>query len=223
MKTQISFAFLTSALVGGLLSSCYVAEPAFECTPATTEFAGKYTLVSGTMGGSCTMYPGDIFRIQKYQAPAATSATIAVLASRMSAVTRAKVGDVITGSGVFARVDPTDPNAAKESARGPLAGIAADAKGVCSATLTAGEENFPAVTVHTKDFAKDGGVKSYAKTHIKYDWKNHVPVILQTYERQMHALMRDPARDTLCATCAFKDSSCPDHVEPSHTESGNAG
>ena len=168
MKTQIGFAFLTSALVGGLLSSCYVAQPAFECTPATTTFAGKYTLVMGTAGGACAMLPGDNFRIQKYQAPGATSATIAVLASGMGAVTRAKHAD----TGAFVRIDPTDPNYSKESARGPLAGIAADSNGVCTATLAPAEQTFPAVQQHTKDFLKDGGVKNLPATHIKYEWKN---------------------------------------------------
>ncbi len=172
MKTKISFAFLTSALVGGLLSSCYVPEPAFECTPATTEFAGHYTLVSGTAGGACTMYSGDLFRVQKYQAPGASSASIAVLATNMGKVTRVKNGDVLTGTGVFARVDPSDPNYAKESARGPLSSIAADSKGVCSATLAPADQNLPAVSVHTADFPKDGGVKNLPATHIKYDWKN---------------------------------------------------
>ena len=170
MKTQISFAFLTAALVGGLLSSCYVAQPAFECSPATTTFAGKYTLVTGTEGGACAGLAGENFRIQKYQAPGATSATVAVLASGMGAVTRVKNLDV-TG-GPFIRIDPTDPNYTKESARGPLAGIAADTNGVCSATLAPGEQTYPAIQQHTKDFPKDGGVKDLPATHIKYEWKN---------------------------------------------------
>ncbi len=168
MKTQVTFVFLAAILVGGLLSSCYVAQPPFECTPASTDFVAKYDLISGTDGGACAAYPGDLMRIQKYQAPGDKTATIAVLSKKMGLITRVKNAD----TGVFARVDPNDPNYQKESARGPLTSLAADKKGVCSATLAPAEQDLPPVQVHTADFVKDGGVKNYPRTVVKYEWKN---------------------------------------------------
>lgn len=166
MRTRITFAFLTAALVGGLLSSCYVPQPPFECSPASTSFWAKYDLVTGT--GTCASYTGDFIRIQRYLPAGTQDATIAVMASKLGAVTRAVQFDTRD----LVRVDPNDPKSTKESARGPLASLAADEDGVCKATLSPADQNLPAATQRNKDFALDGGVNQLPATHVVYDWKN---------------------------------------------------
>jgi hypothetical protein len=164
MKTKITFAFLAAALAGGLLSSCYVAQPAFECSPATSGYWANYTLISGTAGGACSAYTGDVIRAQRYLAPGTTNASIAVLARRAGRLTRA----LSPATGALYRFDPADPTYQKESARGPLKSLDADSSGVCSATLQPTDENLPEV-----DFAQpDGGTKVIPAVKVKYDYQN---------------------------------------------------
>ena len=46
MRTKLTFAFTAAALAGGLLSSCYVAQPSFECFPSASHYTGDMKLLS---------------------------------------------------------------------------------------------------------------------------------------------------------------------------------
>lgn len=164
MRT-ISTAFLAAALAGGLLSSCYVAQPNFECQPPVSGYWVNYTVNPADADkGACAEHTGDVLRVQRYLPPGTKNATIAVLTSAMGTVTRARAP---VGGALF-RVDPSDPTHQKETARGPLTTLEADAEGVCKATLTAADQDFPAITLPLAD----GGTVVRPAVRVKYDYQS---------------------------------------------------
>ena len=176
MRTQITFAFSAAALVGGLLSSCYVAQPSFECFPAASHYWGNLTVdpasVVDPSAVGCGKFTNDNFQIQRYLPPGTTNGSIAVMSDIMGSTTRLTHAN--DGTFVYAgpTADPADPNHKKEVAIGPLASINPDEQGVCKATLAAADQSYPAVTRRNSNFVKDGGVTQLPATRVKFEYAN---------------------------------------------------
>jgi hypothetical protein len=134
-----------------------------ECS-VLAPFWAKYTLIEGS--GSCASYEGDFIDAQRYLAPGATSATVAVATGRMTTATRTLVNDELPR---FALNEDAGAYT-KESAIGTFTSLT-PVGGVCElASFVASDQDLPPVSYEVP--LSDGGTRTETEPgiHIKEEW-----------------------------------------------------
>lgn len=183
MRFHQTFAFSIALVAGLTVASCAIPQPAFECN-ALPPFWGFYTLEEGSGNGACAELPGDSITMQRYLAPAATEARLAILPYRVgglrSVVRECTVDDCASRTGDDGKmvyVDPSDPTFKLESAVGVFESLLPNDKGVCALKdISEAVQNYPEVTDSYDAGLDDGGVVAqtdvYPALSLRYVWDN---------------------------------------------------
>lgn len=143
----ISATVVSSVLVG----ACAIPQPPFECN-TLSPFWAFYTLESGDPASACGGKGGDYLNTQRYLAPNGTEARLALLPYGVGI------------NSYYERVDPADPDKAKESAIGKFQTLLPDDRGLCSVVDIADTvQNYPPVL-------DDMGMEVEPALSLRYAW-----------------------------------------------------
>lgn len=153
MRFHKFLAFSTAVISSTLIGSCAIPQAPFECN-TLSPFWAFYTLESGDPASSCGSKGGDFLNTQRYLKPGGTDARLALLPYSIGI------------NSYFERVDPADPDKAKESAIGRFREILPDERGVCHLVdIADSEQNYPPVL-------DDMGMEEEPALSLRYQWED---------------------------------------------------
>lgn len=153
MRFHKFLAFSTAVISSALIGACAIPQAPLECN-TLSPFWAFYTLEEGDPASSCGSKGGDFLNTQRYLAPGASDARLALLPYSVGI------------NSYFERVDPNDPDKKKESAIGRFRELLPDERGICHVVDIADtEQNYPPVL-------DEDGMEEEPALSLRYKWED---------------------------------------------------